>query len=102
MNGENVLRVLVIALFIPAMGAVVAYLMGNPATAMALNGVLPLLVFIASALVIVTNLPTTVTVGGALYFAIPLAVLLASLAGFRDPGSRDYRPHHIPTSTGGT
>ena len=83
MNGENVFRVLVIILFMPAFGAVVAYLMGNPATAMMLNGVLPLLVFLASALVIVTNPPTRVTVGGSLYFAIPLAVLLASLAGFR-------------------
>ena len=83
MNGENVLRVLVIILFMPAIGAVAAYLMGNPATAMVLNGVLPLLVFVASALVIVTNLPTTITAAGALYFVIPLATLLASLAGFR-------------------
>jgi len=83
MNGENVLRVLVITLFIPAIGALAAYSMGNPAAAMVLNGVLPLLVFIASALVIVTNLPTTITAGGALYFVIPLAALLTSLVGFR-------------------
>jgi len=83
MNGETILRGLVLVLFIPAVGAVVAYLTGNPATAIVLNGVLPLLVFLASALVIVTNLPATITVAGILYFTIPLAVLLASLAGFR-------------------
>ena len=83
MNGETILRGLVLVLFIPAIGAVAAYLMGNPATAIVLNGVLPLLVFVASALVIVTNLPTTITAAGALYFVIPLVTLLASLAGFR-------------------
>jgi hypothetical protein len=83
MNGENVLRGLVLVLFVPAIGAVLAYSIGHPVMAMVLNGVVPLLVFIGSALVIVTNPPIAVTVVGALYFVIPLGVLAACLVGLR-------------------
>jgi hypothetical protein len=83
MNGENVLRGLVLVLFVPAIGAVIAYLVGHPSRAILLNAVVPLLVFIASALVIVTNPPIAITVGGTLYFGIPLGVLLACAVGLR-------------------
>jgi hypothetical protein len=83
MNGEIILRGLVLVLFIPAIGAIVAYLTGHPSTAMVFNGVVPLLVFAASALVIVSNPPTRVSVVGALYFVVPLVVLLGCGVGLR-------------------
>ena len=83
MNGEAFFRGLVIVLFFPAIGAVIAYLFGHPSVAMVLNGVLPLLVLVASALVTVSNPPTNVSLGASLYFVIPVAVLLACVAGLR-------------------
>ena len=83
MNGEIILRVLVIVLFFPAVGAVLAYFGGHLALAMGLNGVLPFLVFAGSALAMLTNPPTNVSVTGAMYFAVPLAALVASVVGLR-------------------
>ena len=42
MNAEVAVRALVMVLFIPALGAVVAHFSGRPSMAMARNGVLPL------------------------------------------------------------
>jgi hypothetical protein len=41
MNDETILRALVIVLFIPAVGAVVAYLAGHPSRALRSPSVLP-------------------------------------------------------------
>ncbi len=83
MNAEVALRALVIVLFMPAIGAVAAYVTGHPSMAMALNGVLPLLVLLFSALVMLNNPPTRVSVVASLYFVIPLVVLLACWVGLR-------------------
>ena len=82
MSGETILRGLVLVLFMPVIGGTVAYLIGHPLKAMVWNGVVPLLVFIASALAFLNN-PTQITVAGLLYFAFPLAVLLACAVGLR-------------------
>jgi hypothetical protein len=81
-DGEIILRVLVFMLFIPAVGAVGAYVTGHPSAAMVSNGVVPLLVLLASAVAFLNN-PTTVTVGGMLYFVVPLGVVMACAAGLR-------------------
>ena len=78
-----ILRGLVLVLFIPAIGAVVAYLIGHPSMAMALNGVLPLLVLFGSAVAILNNPPTEINIVATLYFAIPLAVLVMCSVGLR-------------------
>ena len=70
-------------LFIPAIGATVAYLTGHPSMAMVLNGVLPLLVLIGSAVAILNNPPAEISVVAALYFAIPLVVLIGCSVGLR-------------------
>jgi len=82
MSGEMILRGLALVLFIPVIGGTVAYLIGHPLKAMVWNGVVPLLVFIASALAFLNN-PTQITVAGLLYFTFPLAVLLACAVALR-------------------
>jgi len=52
--------------------------------AMVLNGVLPLLVLIGSALVILNNPPRRISAGAALYFAVPSGVLFACSVGLRN------------------
>ena len=83
MSGEIILRGLVVVLLVPAVGAMAAYVTGHPTLAMVLNGGLPLLVLVASALVMWNNPPTNVSVVAALYFACPLVVLLACSVGIR-------------------
>ncbi len=61
-----------------------AYRGGRREAAIALNGALPLLVIIAAAIAMASN-PTRVTAGGLLLFAVPVAALLACVAGFRVP-----------------
>jgi hypothetical protein len=80
---ENLLKVVALVLFIPAIGGAVAYLMGHPSLAMVLNGVVPLLVLVVSALAMLNNPPTEINLGAALYFVFPVAVLLACGAGLR-------------------
>jgi hypothetical protein len=80
---ENILKGVVLVLFMPAIGGVVAYLMGHPSVAMVLNGVVPLLVLIVSALAMLSNPPTEINFAAALFFVFPLAVLLACAAGLR-------------------
>jgi hypothetical protein len=83
LTGEIVLRGLVLVLLVPALGAVAAYRTQPPSAAMVLNGVVPLLVFAGSALAIVNNPPANVNLVGALYFVVPLGVVLACGAGIR-------------------
>ena len=80
---ENILKVVVLVLCIPAIGGVAAYLTGHPSAAMVLNGLVPLLVVLVSALAMLNNPPTEINLGAALYFVLPVAVLLACGVGLR-------------------
>lgn len=67
-----------------------AYQRGHPSAALAWNGLVPLLVFGASVLAMLSNPPSRITAGGVLLMTVPAVVLLACVAGWRLPG-----PHPV-------
>jgi hypothetical protein len=69
MSGEMILRGLALVLIIPVIGGTVGYLIGHPLKAMVWNGVVPLLVFVASALAFLNN-PTQITCRRAALFYV--------------------------------
>jgi hypothetical protein len=84
MTGEKALKLLVVLLAIPAIAAPGTYRGGSRGAAIALNGLLPLLVIIASAIAMVGK-PVKITPGGLLLFSVPVSVLVACGVGYRVP-----------------
>jgi hypothetical protein len=83
LTAEAGLRLLFFVLLLPSISALAAHLTHHPLMANICNGVLPLLVLLASAMAVAKNGTGTVRVGGVALFAVPVLLLAASVAGSR-------------------